>query len=83
MNFGPQSFGEVRGIAFSDCMDGKCKMHAKLLLLREESKNGLVFYWFQPPLIFVLCSYNYKITSEKFCTHMHQLYIIVAIIIYS
>ena len=64
-------------------------MHAKLLLLREESKNGLVFYWFQAPLIFVeyinivrlFYSYSYKITSEKFCTHMHQLYLVVAIMI--
>ena len=30
-------------------MDGKCKITA----IEKESKNGLVFYWFQAPLIFV------------------------------
>ena len=53
MNFGPHSFGKVRGIACNDLYGMEnAKMHAKLLLLKE-SKNGLVFYWFQAPLIFV------------------------------
>ena len=51
MIFGPHSFGEVREIVFSDLYNAK--MHAKLLLVREESKNRLVLYWFQAPLIFV------------------------------
>ena len=34
------------------------QFHAKLLLLREESKNGLIFYWFQEPFILWINSVN-------------------------
>ena len=49
----PTVWVKLKELLLVICMDGNAKMHAKLLLLREKSKNGLVFYWLQAPLIFV------------------------------
>ena len=50
MNFGSTVLMNLEELFLVVLMDGKLKNAGKI---REESKNGLVFYWFQAPLIFV------------------------------